>query len=341
MSAQLADADLERDARAGRGLLEDQRDAAAGQRLRRVPVGLQLGGALEQAGELIARKLLAGEEVPRHLGIVDGRAHRPHVEPLPRPRPSGRGVGGARRGQPRRSATSSPACSRASRGTSRSCRRRRRTGCAALAEAAGASGSSALTSRNFGAFVRRRLAEWNPDKIASGEGGSNQILARSGWRIRETRRLTLTLLPERRRLIWVAARAPRARRPDCREPARDRARSARPRRATSSAPRAPRARGRPICRSSSAAISTCACPRCPEAFEQLRAELGLDRCAAGRARSTTCSCAGSATSSAPEPLASERREVRDPDGRLVRLSDHAPVVATYDVGSPPTTSGGE
>ena len=33
---------------------------------------LQLGGALEQASELIARKLLAGEEVPRHLGIVDG-----------------------------------------------------------------------------------------------------------------------------------------------------------------------------------------------------------------------------------------------------------------------------
>src|SRR5215208_2382950 len=66
-----------------------------------------------------------------------------------------------------------------------------------LAIAAGASGSSVLTSRNFGAFVRRRLARWDPDKIASGEGGSNQILARSGWRIRETRRLTLTLLPER------------------------------------------------------------------------------------------------------------------------------------------------
>src|SRR5688572_1432677 len=72
-----------------------------------------------------------------------------------------------------------------------------------LAEAAGASGTSALTSRNFGALIRRRLAEWDPDRIASGEGGSNQILARSGWRIRETRRLTLTLLPERRRLVWA------------------------------------------------------------------------------------------------------------------------------------------
>ena len=68
-----------------------------------------------------------------------------------------------------------------------------------LAKAAGASGASVLTSRNIGAFVRRRLAAWNPDLIASGEGGSNQILVRSGWRIVETRRLTLTLLPERRR----------------------------------------------------------------------------------------------------------------------------------------------
>src|SRR5688500_17261169 len=72
-----------------------------------------------------------------------------------------------------------------------------------LAAAAGASSASVLTSRNAGAFVRRRLAAWIPDLIASGEGGSNQILARGGWRIVERRRLTLTLVPERRRLIWV------------------------------------------------------------------------------------------------------------------------------------------
>src|SRR5215213_6366460 len=73
----------------------------------------------------------------------------------------------------------------------------------ALASTARASGASVLTSRNFGALIRRRLAEWNPDLIASGEGGSNQILARGGWRIAETRRLTLTLVPERRRLLWA------------------------------------------------------------------------------------------------------------------------------------------
>jgi len=40
-------------------------------------------------------------------------------------------------------------------------------------------------------------------------------------------------------------------------------------------------------------------------------------------------------------LPAARREIRDPGGRLVRLSDHAPVVATYDIGSAPTASRGE
>ena len=78
----------------------------------------------------------------------------------------------------------------------------------------------------------------------------------------------------------------------------------------------------------------------PEAFEQLRAELGLTGARPARAIDHLL-VRGLEPLAAPEPLASERREVRDPDGRLVRLSDHAGVVATYDVGSPPTTSGGE
>jgi hypothetical protein len=50
---------------------------------------------------------------------------------------------------------------------------------------------------------------------------------------------------------------------------------------------------------------------------------------------------GLRTRTAPEPLPAERREVRDPDGRLVRLSDHTPVVATYDIGSARKPSRGE
>ena len=72
-----------------------------------------------------------------------------------------------------------------------------------LCRASGAGGASALTSRNQLAFARAALARLNPDLIASNEGGSNQILARPPWRIARTRRHTLTLAPERRRMIWV------------------------------------------------------------------------------------------------------------------------------------------
>lgn len=72
----------------------------------------------------------------------------------------------------------------------------------------GASGASALTSRNLGAAARTFVAECNPDLIASNEGGSNQILVRAPWRIADARRLTLTCLPERRRMLWVMLERP-------------------------------------------------------------------------------------------------------------------------------------
>jgi endonuclease/exonuclease/phosphatase family metal-dependent hydrolase len=209
----------------------------------------------------------------------------------------------------------------------------------ALATASGASGSSALTSRNFGAFVRRRLAEWNPDRIASGEGGSNQILVRSGWRIRETRRLTLTLLPERRRLIWVRLAHPV-----------HGALTAANLHATA---HVPAAAARDVERAARAACSWSAdvplvfggdlnlrMSEVPEAFERLQTELGLSGARPQRAIDHLL-VRGLDTRAAPEPLDAARRDVRDPAGRVVRLSDHAPVVATYDIGSPPTTDRGE
>ena len=77
-----------------------------------------------------------------------------------------------------------------------------------LATRARASGASALTSRNLGAFARSRLARLTPDLIASNEGGSNQLLVRAPARITEVRRLTLTLVPERRRLLWARLATP-------------------------------------------------------------------------------------------------------------------------------------
>ena len=207
-----------------------------------------------------------------------------------------------------------------------------------LAQASGASGVSALTSRNFGAFVRRRLAEWKPDLIKSGEGGSNQILARAGWRVRETRRLTLTLLPERRRLVWARLAHPdhgeltvatlHATAHDPAAAARDVERAARAACAWSA--ELPLVFGGDL---------NLRMTELPQAFERLRAELGLDGGRPGRAIDHLL-VRGLATLSPAGPLAPERREVHDPQGRLVRLSDHAPVVATYDVGSVPTASRG-
>ena len=208
-----------------------------------------------------------------------------------------------------------------------------------LAAAAGASGSSALTSRNFGAFVRRRLAEWNPDLIASGEGGSNQILVRSGWRIQETRRLTLTLFPERRRLVWVRL-AP----PDHGDL------TAANLHATA---HVPAAAARDVERAARAACAWSAdvplvfggdlnlrMSEVPEAFERLRTELGLTGARPGRAIDHLLA-RGLRVRTGPEPLDAARRDVRDTTGLVVRLSDHAPVVASYDIGSSSTTDEGE
>src|SRR5215208_1067089 len=208
-----------------------------------------------------------------------------------------------------------------------------------LAQAADASAASVLTSRNVGAFVRRRLAEWNPDLIKSGEGGSNQILVRSGWRIVETRRLTLTLLPERRRMIWAQLAHPE-----------HGVLTAATLHATA---HVPVNAARDVERAARAACAWSAelplvfggdlnlrMVEVPEAFDRLHAELGLQGARTGRAIDHLLA-RGLRTRTAPEPLPAGRREVRDPDGRLVRLSDHAPVVAIYDIGSAPEPSRGE
>jgi endonuclease/exonuclease/phosphatase family metal-dependent hydrolase len=200
-----------------------------------------------------------------------------------------------------------------------------------LAAAAGASGASVLTSRNAGAVVRRRLAAWNPDLIASGEGGSNQILARGGWRIAETRRLTLTVLPERRRLLWA-----RLEHPD------HGALTAATLHATA---HDPAAAARDVVRAARAACSWSAdlplvfggdlnlrMVELPDVFDSLRADLGLEGARPGHAIDHVL-VRGLAAVSPPTALDAARRELGEPDGRLLRLSDHAPVAATYSVGS--------
>ena len=65
-----------------------------------------------------------------------------------------------------------------------------------------------LTSRNWWPALQARLADWNPDLVASSDGGSNQILVRHPGRVLEHRRLTLAWRPEQRRMQWARIELP-------------------------------------------------------------------------------------------------------------------------------------
>ncbi len=67
------------------------------------------------------------------------------------------------------------------------------------------------TSRNLLPALQWRLADLNPDLLASSDGGSNQILVRHPGRIVETRRMRLAERPERRRMIWTRVELPEGR----------------------------------------------------------------------------------------------------------------------------------
>jgi endonuclease/exonuclease/phosphatase family metal-dependent hydrolase len=73
----------------------------------------------------------------------------------------------------------------------------------ALARELGAESAITLTSRNFGAPLRSLIADWRPNLIKSNEGGSNQLLVCPPWRIEEVREHTMTVRPERRRMLWA------------------------------------------------------------------------------------------------------------------------------------------
>jgi endonuclease/exonuclease/phosphatase family metal-dependent hydrolase len=74
---------------------------------------------------------------------------------------------------------------------------------APLAEACGAGAHRVLTSRNSFSRLRTFIARRNPDLIASGEGGSNLTLVRNG-RIVERRELAIhTGRPERRAMAFT------------------------------------------------------------------------------------------------------------------------------------------
>jgi endonuclease/exonuclease/phosphatase family metal-dependent hydrolase len=195
-----------------------------------------------------------------------------------------------------------------------------------LARRCEAGGAIALTSRNLGSLARGVAAAVNPDLIASGEGGSNQLLVR-GARIAEVERHTIATRPERRRMLLARL-----------ELAGGRRLAAANLHATASAGdhvAAPEVAGAAELALSWAGDDPLVFggdlnlrpETAPAAFERLAA-LGLAAPTAPDAIDHLL-VTGLDVLEAPRRLAPEQREVVRRDGRRIRLSDHAPVLATF------------
>jgi endonuclease/exonuclease/phosphatase family metal-dependent hydrolase len=297
-------------------------------------VRLEEVGAVEEGRELFARKLLAGQEVTRHPGIVfralswnlfHGRDFPPDPALL------------TWRSRLLRITEANATHAQVNRVLLReftAILAREQWDIALLQEAPprwleplcgslGANGALALTSRNQAGALRARLADLNPDLIASNEGGSNQILVRPPWRIAATRRLTIARLPERRRLLW--ARLERDGAPPL-AVANMHTSAKRPRRAAQELLRAAAWAGderlllggdlnlRPA--------------EDPETFELLERRFGLSQPTAPGAIDHLLA-RGLELVEPPELLQPERREVELPDGLRLRLSDHAIAAASF------------
>lgn len=188
------------------------------------------------------------------------------------------------------------------------------------------SGLRVLTSRNLCPPVQRRLADLNPDLIASSDGGSNQILVRAPGAIIEHRRLTLAWRPEQRRMHWARISLADGSRVCA---ANLHASAGLPEQASVEVVRAAEAAlewsgGAPLVFGGDLNIRP---KRTPAPFEILRERLGLDEPTAPDAIDHVL-VRGLHVVDPPRRLAPERRELREPGGLRVRLSDHAPVVAT-------------
>jgi endonuclease/exonuclease/phosphatase family metal-dependent hydrolase len=197
----------------------------------------------------------------------------------------------------------------------------------ALARRAGAHGTLALTSRNLGAPLRRAIAELNPDLIASNEGGSNQLLLRPPGRIRDVRRETLALLPERRVMQFARLELGEGRRLCA---ANLHASAGLPRAASAEVERAAEqavawAGADPLVFGGDLNLR----PKSePHVFEVLRDRFGL-AAPTGPNAIDHLLARGLEAVEPPARLAPEDREVAGPGGLRIRLSDHAPVLATF------------
>ena len=198
---------------------------------------------------------------------------------------------------------------------------------AELARRTRSSGVRVLTSRNLIPPVQRRLADLNPDLIASSDGGSNQILVRHPGRVVEHRRLTLTWRPEQRRMHWARLELPGAVRLCA---SNLHASAGLPARA-----------GLEVVAAAEAAVEWSGpAPlvfggdlnlrpgRNPGPFEILRERFGLIE-PTGPDAIDHLLVRGLDIVDRPRRLDADRCELAEPDGRRIRLSDHRPVCARF------------
>jgi endonuclease/exonuclease/phosphatase family metal-dependent hydrolase len=189
-----------------------------------------------------------------------------------------------------------------------------------------ASGAIALTSRNTLAFARAALARWSPDLIASNGGGSNQLLARAPARMAAPRRLTLTPWPERRRMLFARIQLAGGRTicvANLHASAGDPAAAERD--ALAAAATATEWAGDdPLILGGDLNLR----PRqSPGAFRALEERYGLAPPTGPRSLDHLLA-RDLEVVEAPAPLPPEERELALPEG-LIRLSDHAPVAAAF------------
>jgi endonuclease/exonuclease/phosphatase family metal-dependent hydrolase len=195
-----------------------------------------------------------------------------------------------------------------------------------LARAADAGGASALTSRNFLHAARAALARLNPDLLASAEGGSNQVLFRAPWRIADVARWTTAERPERRRMLLVRLRQPGG--PELvvadvhlstGDPAEE----------------ALAAAGHAVAWSGDTPLVfggdlNLRPDRAPHVFAELERRDSLRGVTAPRAIDHLL-VRGLAPLGEPEALPPAAGKVPGRDGLAIRLSDHSPVAATFEV----------
>jgi len=198
---------------------------------------------------------------------------------------------------------------------------------AELARRTRSNGVRVLTSRNWAPTLQAALADWNPDLIASSEGGSNQILVRHPGRIAAHRRLTLAWRPEQRRMHWARLELPEN---GVLCVANLHASAGLPERASAEVVAAAQAAvewsaGDPLVFGGDLNLR----PRAdPGSFAELRDRFGLGEPTAPDAIDHLLA-RGLKVGERPSRLEPERRELAESGGLRLRLSDHAPVTGTF------------